>query len=142
MSNDNYPAGVTNSHPYFNPPREIATELECGADEALVIPSFTVKAHLNDLSDFLNRKSKGRMVDERTVEMLESIVSRVTTLQKAITEVEQEREYECPFKGEVDVEESEEAHWDCPVCGGDRTADTMPEERDPDYEYDHRGEGR
>jgi hypothetical protein len=54
--------------------------------------------------------------------------------------LEQEREYECPFNDEVDLEESECARWDCPVCGNERETDTMPEERDPDEEWERRNE--
>jgi hypothetical protein len=127
----NYPAGVSDSHPYFNPPREIASAVECGADEALVIPSFVIKADLIRLRELTGHAANMAEVDDL-----------LAAMQYKIGELEQEREYECPFNDDIDLEESECARWDCPVCGNERETDTMPEERDPDYEWDHRGEGR
>jgi len=139
----NYPEGVSDSHPHFNPPREIASAVECGNDEALVVPSFGVKAALNEIADLLERIPTGTMAYAPSpAAARKAALNVVKRLQGEISEWEQEREYECPFSGEVDLEESECARWDCLVCGAERETDTMPEERDPDYEYDHRGEGR
>jgi hypothetical protein len=130
------PAGVTDAHPHFNPPRESATAVECGADEALVIPAQAVKAALIEISGYIN---KLRKFNPKDGEMLMSIGTKIALLQARIDELGQEREYECPFKDEVDLEESECARWDCPVCGNDRETDNLPEDRDPDeerYDYD------
>ena len=140
MSNDNYPAGVTNAHPYFNPPREIASAVECGNDEALVVPFHAVKATMAALAGYTQNLARG--MDPHTAALFGSIVEKLEESARGLQELAQEREYECPFSGEVDLEESECARWDCPVCGAERETDTLPEERDPDYEYDHRGEGR
>jgi hypothetical protein len=124
---DYYPAGVTDAHPHFNPPRESAAAVECGADEALVVPSFAVKAALTEILEVAESGNKLGTLD------------LIAELLAVIPDWEQEREYECPFKDEVDLEESECARWDCPVCGNARETDNLPEERDPDeerYDYD------
>lgn len=128
MSNSNYPAGVSDNHPYFNPPREVSTAVECGADSALVVPSFAVQAALTEILKVA--ESGNRAGTER----------KIAELLAVIPDWEQEAEYECPFNDEIDLEESECARWDCPVCGNERETDNLPEERDPDYEYDRRGD--
>lgn len=120
----NYPAGVSDNHPHFNPPRVSASAVECGADEALVVPSFAVKAALTEILKVA--ESGNRAGTER----------KIAELLAVIPDWEQEAEYECPFNDELDLEESECARWDCPVCGNERETDTLPEERDPDYEHD------
>ena len=142
MSNSNYPAGVSDNHPYFNPPRESATAVECGADSALVVPSFAVKAALDELRDFaaqLARQAAGSDMPW-AAESLGSVTARIDWSLLGLDQLEQETEYECPFNDEIDLEESECARWDCPVCGNERETDNLPEERDPDYEYDRRGD--
>lgn len=124
----NYPAGVSDAHPHFNPAPVSASAVECGADEALVVPSFKVKTSLTGI--LLAMRGGYRDLAEGMIEKL----------LEQVTELEQEREYECPFNDQVDLEESECAIWDCPVCGNERETDNAPEERDPDYEYDRRGD--
>lgn len=137
----NYPDGVSDAHPYFNPPREIAATLECGADSAQVVPSFAVKAALNEITDLLQRVgSPTAAYDATRASSKKKVLERIKALQTEIDELEQEADYECDFRGEVDVEESECARWDCPVCGNERESDTMPEERDPDEEWERRNE--
>jgi hypothetical protein len=131
------PAGVTDAHPPSTPPRESATAVDCGAHSALVVPSFAVKADLIELEVFLTKLCRFNPND---VPMLEDIKGRVTKLKERVDELEQETEYECPFSDEVDLEESECARWDCPVCGNERETDNLPEDRDPDYEHDRRGD--
>jgi rubrerythrin len=133
----NYPAGVSDSHPYFNP-KETNAAVECGADEALVVPAHTVMTGLQKLRVFCGEfakesegNAKARLV---TIDML------IGRLQKGLEVLGQEREYECPFTGDLDLEESECARWDCPVCGNERETDTIPEERDPDEAWDRRGD--
>lgn len=133
----NYPAGVSDSHPYFNPPREIATGVECGADEALVIPSFAVKAALTEMKHMVSQLREDERIGGATRDLMNG---KITWLQERIDEWEQEREYECPFHDEIDLPESECAQWVCPVCGNDRETDTLPEERDPDEGWDRRGD--
>lgn len=143
MSNDHYPAGVTDAHPHFNPDVTYR-EFECGADEATVIPSFAVKAALIELETYINALTKGRLMDERphTVQMLQSVVARVQDLQRQIDGMEQDCEYECGWKGELELDVSPEAEWDCPRCGNTRTTDTLPEGQDPDDAYDRMREAR
>lgn len=135
MSNDNYPAGVTDAHPHFNPPREVATDVECGADEALVVPSFHLKAALSELAELLDEK-QWTLTRQRTA------ILRVAALQEQIRELEQESSYTCPFHDDLDLEESECARWVCPVCGNDRETDTLPEEQDPDRAYEEMRDAR
>jgi hypothetical protein len=125
-----YPDGVTSAHPYFNPPVERATGVECGADEALVVPSFAVKGALYQILEVA--KSGNKAGTERLVAELLAV----------IPDWEQEREYECPFHDEIDLEESECAQWVCPVCGNDRETDTVPEDVDPDRAYEEMRDAR
>jgi hypothetical protein len=136
---DYYPAGVTDAHPHFNPPRESATAVECGADEALVVPSHMFKTALEELRVLAGGDYKGDGGLNRPASM-GTVLLRIEQLIDSIPLLEQEREYECPFKDELDLEESECARWDCPVCGNERETDSLPEDRDPDYEYDRRGD--
>lgn len=133
----NYPDGVSDAHPYFNPPRESATAVECGADSALVVPSFAVKAALIEIAEMLERiPTATAAYAPSPAAARKKALERVKALQEQIDELEQETEYECPFNDDVDLEESECARWDCPVCGNERETDNAPEERDPDYEHD------
>jgi hypothetical protein len=133
MSSSNYPAGVTDAHAHFNPPAISASAVECGADEALVIPSFAVKVELTDLREYIGRQVNA---GQNGSEILLGIAGRIDRLQERVNILEQEREYECPFSDEIDLEESECARWDCPVCGNERETDNAPEDRDPDEEWD------
>lgn len=136
MSNENYPAGVTDAHPHFNP-SETSMEVECTTEEALVIPSFAVKAELIQLKEFadgfaevaVSEVDKGRFV---------TLGFMVKQLYDRVAELEREGEYECQWKGEQELPVSEEAEWDCPRCGVTQTTDTVPEDRDPDEGWDSR----
>lgn len=134
---DYLPAGVTDAHPHFNPNEHYLT-VPCTAEEALVVPSFAIKAQLNDLSDFIQRRlfTAGDMPYLKGT--LESITSRIKELQGQIDEMEQEGTYECSWQGELELPESEAAEWDCPQCGSANTSDTLPEDRDPDEGWDNR----
>lgn len=135
MSNDNYPAGVTDAHPHFNA-SEVSMEVECCADEALVIPSFAIKAHLNDMHHYIENLVKLGHTPGNSI--LTSIAERLDQMQGQIDEMEREGEYECGWKGEQELALSEEAEWDCPRCGNTRSTDTLPEDRDPDEGWDSR----
>jgi hypothetical protein len=139
MSNSNYPAGVTDNHPHFNPPRVSANAVECGADSALVVPSFAVKGELYALQLQLQELTNADVPAGVAAKLL-TIETDLGKLIEQIVELEQETEYECPFNDEVDLEESECARWDCPVCGNERETDTLPEERDPDEEWERRND--
>ena len=134
MSNDNYPAGVTDAHPHSNP-NETTERLECGADEVMVVPSFAVKGELGRLEQTIRGMLVGTM---RDLERLPRVLERITALREQVEELEKEGGYECPFNDYVDTVVSEEAHWDCPVCGTERVSDTIPEDRDPDEGWDNR----
>jgi len=131
----NYPAGVSDNHEYFNPPREIAAAVECGADEARVLPEFAVRVQLSELAAYVQRRAFVSNSEEE-VKALEAVNERVQKMLIDWVPLGQEREYECPFNDELDLEESECARWNCPVCGNERETDTMPEERDPDEWHD------
>ena len=135
----NYPDGVSSAHPYFNPPREIAAGVECGADEARVLPEFAVRVQLSELAAYVQRRAFVSNSEEE-VKALEAVNERVQKMLIDWVPLGQEREYECPFNDELDLEESECARWNCPVCGNERETDTMPEERDPDEEWERRNE--
>ncbi|UYL87425.1 hypothetical protein SEA_PUREGLOBE5_62 [Arthrobacter phage Pureglobe5] len=139
----NYPAGVSDNHPYFNEPREIATGVECGADEALVVPSFAVKAALYEITDLLERLPTATAAYAPSpAAARKAALNVVKRLQAEIDKWEQEREYECPFHDDIDLPESECAQWVCPTCGNDRETDTMPEDVDPDRAYEEMRDAR
>ena len=96
---------------------------------------------LNELLDYVNDFARNPVIgtmQSRTIK----IRDKIEALQKRITELEQEREYECPFNDEVDLPESECARWDCPVCGNERETDTLPEDVDPDRAYEEMRDAR
>lgn len=128
----NYPAGVSDNHPYFNP-KETSAAVECGADEAFVVPVHVIREGLAEIAKLLEYQPY------RPVE-IGKVENAVNALRAKIEVLQQEREYECPFIGDMDLEESECARWDCPVCGNERETDTIPEERDPDEAWDRRGD--
>lgn len=125
----NYPPGVTDAHPYFNP-QEGSVHVVCGNDVAAVVPSYVLGKALDEMTTWLQMKP-------RTLEQMEERIDAIKTL---IERAEREADYECPFEGVMDVAISEEAEWQCPLCGADRTSDTTPDERDPDEERDWRDE--
>ena len=122
----NLPDGVTDAHEHFNP-REGSFAVECGADEALVVPSFAVKAALNRIQ---------MAIAGGYTTLVEPMIA---ILLEQVSALEQLREYGCGFADTLDLAESECAQWVCPACGNDRETDTLPEQRDPDeerYDYD------
>jgi hypothetical protein len=132
MSNENYPAGVTDAHPHFNP-RERPVTVDCTSDEALVVPSFTIKADLIRLRELTGHGANMAEVDDL-----------LAAMQHKIDEVEREGGYECQWVGELDLPVSEEAIWDCPRCGVENTTDTILEDEDldPDRAYDEMRDAR
>lgn len=133
----NLPDGVTDAHPEFNSPAESVITVQCGHDEALVIPSFAINAELNEIRDYIGRQVRAR---QNGSEVLLGISGRLGRLLERITSLEQEREYDCTLNPalELDLPESECAQWVCPVCGNDNETDTLPEDRDPDEAWDSR----
>jgi len=136
MSNDNYPAGVSDAHPHFNP-SETYTEVECTTEEALVVPSFAVKAALNEFLDWTKRRAYVAKSEEAKA-VMGSANARIEKLLEQIDDIEREGDYECQWKGEMELPVSEEAEWDCPRCGVTQSTDTVPEDRDPDEGWDSR----
>lgn len=127
----NYPAGVSDSHPYFNP-REGSVHVTCGNDEASVIPTHAVTADLERLRGQLDSLSaSGWAVSNKDAR---AVVDGLDRLIASIVWIAKDSDYECPFIGIMDVAISEEAAWVCPICGAERISDTLPEERDPDEE--------
>lgn len=138
MSNDNYPAGVTDAHPHFNPDERPVT-VSCTSDEALTVPSFAIKADLIQLKEFadgfaevaLNEVDRDRFV---------TLGFMVKQLYDRAADIEREESYECQWVGELELPVSEEAQFDCPRCGVEQTTDTVPEDRDPDEYWDNRND--
>ena len=124
----NYPDGVTDAHPHFNPTERPVT-VTCTSDEALTIPSFTIKADLIRLRELTGHAANMAEVDDL-----------LAAMQSKIDELEREESYECQWEGELELPVSEEAEWDCPRCGSTQTTDTVPEDRDPDEGWDNRHE--
>jgi hypothetical protein len=132
----NYPDGVTDAHPYFNP-QEGSVHVVCGNDEAKVVPVHALSAALEELrvlagGDYKADSALNRPANHGT------IIMRIEALREQVAAWEQDADYECPFEGVMDVAISEEAEWTCPLCGATRVSDTLPEERDPDEGWDSR----
>lgn len=126
MSNDHYPAGVTDAHPHFNP-SETYMEVECTSEEALVIPSFLVKGELQKILELTGHAANMAEVEKE-----------LRLLLAEVSDNEREGDYECQWKGEQELPVSDEAEWVCPRCGQTQTSDTVPEDRDPDEGWDSR----
>jgi rubrerythrin len=65
-------------------------------------------------------------------------MTKVEAIRAAVRDWAKDGTYECDWTGELDLPVSEEAEWQCPRCGAVQTTDTLPEERDPDEEWDSR----
>lgn len=129
MNNDNYPMGVTDAHPHFNPEERPVT-VQCTSDESLVIPSFMVKGELQDILALAATGNKAG-----TERAIHSLLSEIYDLEK-------EGGYECTWDGELELPVSEEAEFDCPRCGSTQTTDTLPDDIDPDRAYDEMRDAR
>lgn len=127
---DNYPAGVSNSHPHFNE-NTITAEVRCEREEADVVPSFAITTALDELITMLEYKPYAPT--QKGV-----ILQKAIVLRQQITDLEQNREYECPFDGEVEVEVRDDAEWTCPLCGATHEINSLPEGPDPDRAWDER----
>lgn len=126
MQFSNYPAGVTDAHPEFNPPEEVEMDLACESDEMELVPSFWVKAKLLDLRGVLDRWTH------------EEIKKALTDLLDEVYVLEDNGSYDCPFNGRVTLPVSEEAEWDCEICGTAHRTDTTPDDREPDYDAERK----
>lgn len=126
----NYPMGVDDSHPHFNQSTTTA-EVRCEREEATVIPAVFTQAMLDDLDTLVER---GRRFPTREG----YLTDRIEGFRKRLKTMEQEREYECSYEGEVEVEVREDAEWTCPLCGATHTINSLPEGPDPDRAWDER----
>jgi hypothetical protein len=124
----NYPDGVTDAHPHFNP-SERPTTVDCTTEEALVVPLFAVQQALIAIHETAESGNK------------DGTVRLIAELQFQIDEIKRESDYECQWVGEIELPVSEEAHWDCPRCGVEQTTDTLPDE-DPDRGWDDERDSR
>lgn len=119
MQSSNYPAGVTDAHPHFNE-QEVEIEVKCGAEEMVLVPSYAVKAMLLQIR---------RNVDSFSPEQIKGAL---TDALDTVYGLEDNGTYDCPYDGTVTVAVSEEAEWDCDVCGTAHKIDTAtPDEEDP-----------
>lgn len=122
----NYPAGVTNDHPIFNP-SETTLELACETEEAQVVPVHAIREGLSELLALTGHAAN-----------MPEIEKRLAVLQQQVIDLERTAEYECPFDEEVEVAVAEDAEWTCPICGATHTVDSLPEGPDPDRGWDER----
>jgi hypothetical protein len=140
MGASNYPPGVSDSHPYFNPPGEIEVEVECDGDGPLVVPSYRVKTWLNQLEQDLEQVQLLEMSEANMNKVL-AVGDWIRSLREEIDEIEDTADYDCTWTGTVELEEGQaEAEWDCPRCGVTQHADTIVEHEDPDRGWDERNE--
>jgi rubrerythrin len=131
MQFSNYPAGVTDSHPHFNP-NERPVQVACSVEDATVVPSHVVKQALKELAELMERiPSATAAYAPSPAAARKKALEKVKELQEQIEKLEDVSDFACPFEGELELPVSEEAEWVCPVCGQTRTSDTLPEE-DPD----------
>lgn len=121
----NYPAGVSDSHPYFNP-GEVPILMTCKAEEALVVPSFVIKTALNEIHTLAGGSYKGDGGQNRPVNH-GTLIRCIEQLQKLIYNIEAEADYECEWEDELELPVSDHTEWDCPRCGVAQIADTDPE---------------
>lgn len=110
----NYPAGVSDSHPHFNP-GETPINMTCEAEEALVVPSFAIKAALIRIREVAESGNTG------------ATIRLVAALQREIDDIETETDYDCQWQDELELPVSECTEWDCPRCGAAHVSDTDPE---------------
>jgi hypothetical protein len=127
MQFSNYPAGVTDAHQHFNP-QEVDLDLKCEAEEMELVPSYWVKAKLLEIRGRLDRWTH------------EEIKQALTDVLDTVYELEDNGTYDCPFHGPFTLPVSEEAEWDCEICGTTHKVDTVPEAVDPDAGWDGRHE--
>lgn len=127
---DNYPAGVSNSHPHFNQ-TEVTVEVQCGREEATVVPENAIAMGLDELLDLLS-PTRWKSTP------LGTLLTKVSVLRQQVTDLSRDGEYECPYEGEVEVEVREDAEWTCPLCGATHEIDSTPEGPDPDAAWDAR----
>lgn len=127
----NYPEGVSDRHPHFNP-RETSAEVECGNDEVIVVPSFYVKGELNEAIAALEKATAAGWAASNAEAT--SVLERLRKTLAGVYSMEKSAEYECPYKGEQDLPVSAEALWDCPLCGDERSTDTTEDHEDDDYD--------
>jgi hypothetical protein len=130
MSNENYPAGVTDAHPHFNP-SETLIEVECTTEEALVVPVHLVQDRLAALKNLIDDPNTTRA----------ALLFQLGHTAGTVDRHKKEGTYECDWTGELELPVSEAAEWDCPRCGVTQTTDTLPDDVDPDEGWDSRHGG-
>lgn len=95
MNLSNYPPGVTGNEDHFGPRSEYPTYVTCeqGPVELYVLPKYYMEA-----------RSELRKVGLGAV----AVLARMELVDV----------YQCPFEGEVDVQEwNYTITWECPLCG-------------------------
>jgi hypothetical protein len=133
VSNDNYPAGVTDAHPHFNP-QERPVTVDCTSDEAMVVPVTLVQDRLEALRKLV-------MDPDATIT---AVLFQLGHTAGTVDRHKKEGTYECDWTGELELPVSEEAEWTCPRCGVTQTSDTILEDEDldPDRAYDEMRDAR
>lgn len=141
FSHSNYPAGVTDAHPHFNPVHSLMA-VECDEGETAIVPSEEIKTELTALEQTIRGMLAG--TTSAALEQLPRVLERVTQLRERVEEQEDFGEFECTFEGDVEVEivdAGATAVWTCPACGKEHRED-IGEDDDPDDAYDRAREAK
>lgn len=131
----NYPAGVTDAHPHFNPVHSLM-EVKCDDDETAIVPSHELKEELGRLEQTLRGLLAG--TTSAALEQLPRVLERVTALRERVEELEDFGDFDCTYEGDVEVEivdAGATAVWVCPTCGKEHRED-IGEDDDPDRARD------
>jgi hypothetical protein len=131
----NYPAGVTDAHPHFNPVESVM-EVKCEDDETEVVPTHELKEELGRLEQTLRGMVAGTV--GLAMEQLPGVLKRVTALKERVEELEDVSNWECTFEGDVEVQITDNgatAEWTCPVCANPHS-ENIGEDDDPDRARD------
>jgi hypothetical protein len=135
MGASNYPAGVSDAHPHFNP-QEATVTGTCTADDLTVVPVHVVREAIDGLTDLAKRyrraEEAGRPTGTITLQLETALLMLTERLQADQIEGSG---LECEFEGEVDAQlQGDVARWDCPVCGHENETDVGPDDDDDDYD--------
>lgn len=102
----NYPPGVTGHEPVFED-STVEVYVECQSADMEVVPSYKVKEILLEI-----RPKASALTAPGIRALLDEAIEEVFKL-------EDMGSWDCTFKGRVDAQVvgTDEATWDCPVCG-------------------------
>lgn len=124
------PAGVTDSHPIFNPPSDSMVSVTCEAEECIVVPSYSVKARLNELNELVE-KMQDVSASEAAL-LVSGVLHHIASFREEIETLEDHGSWNCTFEGELELPEEADVEFDCPICGEVRHTDNIPEREEDD----------